>query len=195
MSLRETILTESRSMMIREGFANLSMRKIATEVGVTATSIYLHFKNKEDLLYALMDESISELNNKLQQAAESGSDPLESLDAVARTYIEFGLAHPQEYEMVFLVRAEELPRYPKDKFREARRGYEILASLIDDGVKAGLLEDDDSLTSAYTIWAQMHGVVSVILNRRLDTRIGQKDFINNSIEHIIQGFLARRTPV
>lgn len=195
MSLRETILTESRSMMIREGFANLSMRKIATEVGVTATSIYLHFKNKEDLLYALMDESISELNNKLQLAAESGSDPLESLEAVARTYIEFGLAHPQEYEMVFLVRAEELPRYPKDKFREARRGYEILASLIDDGVKAGLLEDDDSLTSAYTIWAQMHGVVSVILNRRLDTRIGQKDFINNSIEHIIQGFLARRTPV
>jgi AcrR family transcriptional regulator len=195
MSLRETILTESRSMMIREGFANLSMRKIATEVGVTATSIYLHFKNKEDLLYALMDESITDLNNNLQLAAESGSDPLESLEAVARTYIEFGLAHPQEYEMVFLVRAEELPRYPKDKFREARRGYEILASLIRDGIEAGLLDDDDPLTSAYTIWAQMHGVVSVILNRRLDTRIKQKDFINNSIEHIIQGFLARRTPV
>jgi hypothetical protein len=53
------------------------------------------------------------------------------------------------------------------------------------------MEEEDPLTAAYSIWAQLHGVISVVLNQRLDNRINKEHFIEKSIQHIIEGFLVR----
>ena len=52
---------------------------------------------------------------------------------------------------------------------------------------------DQPLISAYSIWAQLHGIIDVVLNKRLDSRIEQSKFIKESIDQIIQGFLIRIT--
>lgn len=59
--LRRQILDESRSMLLEVGFDRMSMRKIATSVGCSATSIYIYFKNKDDLLHALIEEGFDML--------------------------------------------------------------------------------------------------------------------------------------
>ena len=82
---------------------------------------------------------------------------------------------------------------PKEKFRKARRGYALLESVIMDGIKEGLMELDKPMIAAYTIWAQLHGVVSVVFNQRLDSRIDRDEFIEESVEQIMQGFLIRIT--
>lgn len=194
MSLRNQILEVSRSLLIEDGFSNLSMRKIAREIDVSATSIYLHFKNKDHLLLTLIEESVEELNRKILQLAESDADPLEKISRIARGYVKFGLTQPQIYEVIFMLRPEEMPRYPKEKFRKARRGYEVLANVIRQGVETNEIVEEDPLMSAYTIWAQLHGVISVIMNRRLDTRIAEDEFIDHAIEHIVEGFLVSKSP-
>jgi hypothetical protein len=69
-----------------------------------------------------------------------------------------------------------------------------LTDTIQEGVERNILEESDPRTAAYTIWAQLHGVMSVVLSKRLDTRINQHEFIEQAISHILQGFHMRTTP-
>ncbi|MEX2463799.1 MAG: TetR/AcrR family transcriptional regulator, partial [Balneolaceae bacterium] len=88
----------------------------------------------------------------------------------------------------------EMPKYPKEKFRDIRSTYELLSEIISEGNRNSFIDVEDSLISAYTLWAQIHGVVTVILNKRLDTRIPQEQFIDQAIDHIINGFIIQKTP-
>lgn len=195
MSLREEILNVSKQLLIKEGFSNMSMRKIAGLANVSATSIYLHFKNKDDLLLALIEQSIENLKEALMEVVDASKGFLPQLEDLARAYVRFALEHPQEYEIIYLVRPEEMPTYPKEKFGNVRSAYELLAGIMAEARQKDYIRVDDSLISAYTLWAQLHGVVSVILSKRLDTRIPKDQFIDQAIDHIIQGFIIQKTPV
>ncbi len=194
MSLREEILEASKDILIKDGFGKMSMRRIARRADVTATSIYLYFKNKDDLLLTLIQESIDDLKAALEDVIDPSKDFIQQLEDMARVYIRFALNHPKEYEIIYMVRPEEMPKYPREKFNEVRSAYELLADIIDRGRKENLIEVDDPLISAYTIWAQIHGVVSVIINKRLDTRIPYDKFIDQAVDHIIKGFIIHKTP-
>ena len=195
MSLREEILEVSKEILIEDGFSKMSMRKIAKRADITATSIYLHFKNKDDLLLALIEESIKNLKSALINVIDPSKDLIRQLEDLADTYIDYALKHPQEYQVIYMVRPEEMPKYPKEKFKNIRSTYELLADIISEGKKNDLIDVESSLISAYTLWAQLHGVVSVILNKRLDTRIPRDQFIEQAVENIIQGFISQKKPV
>jgi AcrR family transcriptional regulator len=195
MSLRDEILTVSKDLLIEDGFGKLSMRKIAKRANVTATSIYLHFENKDDLLLTLVQESIESLKKVLLNVIDDSLDAFTQLHKLAKAYIQYAIDHPKKYEIIYMVRPEEMPKYPKEKFREVRSVYELLADIIHRGKLDGKLDVDNHLTSAYSVWAQLHGVVSVILNKRLDTRIPQNQFIDQSVNHIMQGFKVQHTAV
>lgn len=195
MSLRENILKVSKTLLIKDGFGKLSMRKIAKKADVTATSIYLHFENKDELLLALIDDSIDKLKNTLSGAIDPSKDLITQLEDLARVYIQFAIENPQEYEVIYMVRPEEMPKYPKENFNKIRSSFSLMAEIISKGKDENLLEVDDPKISAYSIWAQLHGVVSVILNKRLDTRIPRKTFINQSIDHILQGIINQKASV
>jgi len=193
MSLREEILEVSKELLIKEGFSKLSMRRIAERADVSATSIYLYFQNKDDLLLALIEESIENLKVSLMEVVDASKGFLMQLEDMARAYIEYALNHPQEYEIIYMVRPEEMPKYPKEKFMNIRSAYELLADIIREGHDQEQIDVEDALINAYTLWAQLHGVVSVILNKRLDTRIPQQQFIEQALENIIRGFVMQKT--
>lgn len=191
--LRDQILDISRHMLFEDGYTSLSMRKIAKKANVSATSIYLYFENKDHLLHTLIEESVEDLSHFIESRALDVTDNIERFKKIVESYVDFGLQNPEKYEIIYKVRPESMARYPKEKFRKARRAYELLVKTIEDGVKAGDMEVEKPLVAAYSIWAQLHGVVSVVLNKRLDSRIDQKQFIEDSIEHVVQGFLVRTT--
>ncbi len=191
--LRDQILDISRHLLFEEGYRSLSMRKIAKQADVTATSIYLYFENKDHLLHTLIEESVEELSQFIESKALSKPDSIERFKTIIESYVEFGISHPEKYEIIYKVSSDAMSRYPKEKFRKARRCYELLVKTIEEGVSKGLMEVDDPLVAAYSIWAQLHGVVSVVLNGRLDSRINQEQFIDDSIELVVQGFLVRTT--
>ncbi|MDX1591793.1 MAG: TetR/AcrR family transcriptional regulator [Balneolaceae bacterium] len=194
MSLRQEIIIVSKELLLKGGFAQLSMRKIAKKAGVTATSIYLYFKNKDELLLALVEESIEKLTAVLKDALDPSAGPVEQLEKLAAAYVQYALDNPQEYEIIYMVRPEEMPKYPREKFQHVREIYELIASIIQSGNEQHVLDVDDPMISAYTIWAQLHGVVSVVLSRRLDTRIPKQPFLKHAIDQIIHGFIIQRTP-
>ncbi|MCC5907166.1 MAG: TetR/AcrR family transcriptional regulator [Balneolaceae bacterium] len=194
MSLREEILDATKDLLLEYGFSKLSMRKIAGRVNVTATSIYLYFKNKDDLLLALIEESIENLKKALSDAAGESKGVMQQLRSVSMAYINYALEHPREYEIIFMVRPEEMPTYPKEKFRQIRSGYTLLAEVLEKGKEEQQFETDDSLLAAYAMWSQLHGVVSVIINKRLDAKVSTEEFIGQAVDQIIQGFISKKIP-
>ncbi len=189
--LREKILNISRHLLYNDGHTSLSMRGIAKEVGVSATSIYLHFDNKDHLLHTLIEESVEALSASIEERVDEQSDIITRFESIIKGYTDFALNHPEKYQIIYMVKSDAMARYPKEKFRRARRCYELLVKVIESGVQEELMEEDDPLTAAYSIWAQLHGVISVVLNQRLDSRINKEHFIEESIQHIVEGFLVR----
>lgn len=191
--LRDQILDISRHLLFEEGYKSLSMRKIAKHADVTATSIYLYFENKDHLLHTLIEESVENLSRFIESKALPKTDNIERFKAIIESYVEFGISNPEMYEIIYKVRPDAMSRYPKEKFRKARRCYELLVETIEESVSKGLMEVEKPVVAAYSIWAQLHGIVSVVLNKRLDSRINQQQFLEDSIELVVQGFLVRTT--
>lgn len=186
--LKCQIIDAARELLLSEGYRNLSLRKIARSIGVSATSIYLHFDNKDNLVHALIDEAIVALNMRLEESVQSVSDPIGQLKHLAYAYVQFALQHPRQYQIIYLVSSDEMARYPKEKFRKARKGYKTVRNVLLEGKEAGLMKEHKPDIAAYTFWAQMHGVMSVVLSRRLDAQIDQDEFIDEAIDHIIGGY-------
>lgn len=192
LSLRDKLLKISRRLLLAEGYRALSMRKIAAEAGVSATSIYLHFSNKDDLIHTLIEEAVDELTQTIEREVSEKQGCISRFKAAVQSYVNFALENPEKYEIIYLVQPDGMARYPKEKFRKIRHSYELLTGVISECVEQGLMELENPVMAAYSIWAQLHGIVSVVLNRRLDSRIDEENFIQESIELITHGFLLKQ---
>ncbi len=190
-TLKDRILETTRELLLRDGYRSISLRKIAGKIGVSATSIYLHFESKDDLIHTLMEQAIDRLNDQLEEKVNTKKDPIQKLEDLARAYVRFALDNPREYQVIFLFSSDEMTRYPVEKFRKARRGYELVHLVLEEGASQELIDEEQPRLAAYTFWAQLHGVMSVVLSKRLDSRIDQKEFIEQAIAHIIHGYQLR----
>lgn len=187
--LRRLILDTTRHLLVQEGYQNLSMRKIARAIDYSATSIYLHFDNKDALLHALIDEGMSRLYETLKQVcARHPQNCVDRLEALCRRFIQFGLDNPEYYEIMFLLHPERMERYPAEKYRRARRNLDVIAETLAAGSDEEVFAVEDPRVAASTVWASLHGAVSLLLAERLDIRIGAEAFIESTIEQTIRGF-------
>ena len=186
--LRQIILDQARTMMVSEGFGSLSMRKIASRAGYSATSIYLHFKNKDDLLHALMDEGFEKLYQLISSEIEDIADPAEKIERVCRSYIRFGLEQPEYYEIMFLMHPEEMKRYPPEKYRKARRTIYVLKDILEEGGLTNGASHSRPDLEAYSIWSSVHGAIAAIHAGRLDNRIDRDEFLESVINGIVNRY-------
>lgn len=185
-TLEQAILDETRRVLLSEGHTQLSMRRIASAVGCTATSIYLYFNNKDALIHALIDEGMEKLYGELQAAVEGVDDPAERLERLCRTYVGFGLENAEYYEVMFMLHPKQMERYPAEKYRKARRNLDIFG----EAMAAILGEQEgarrDLKIAATVIWSSLHGTVSLQIAQRTDVSIPQADLIEEAVRHAMQ---------
>ncbi|MFL9907029.1 TetR/AcrR family transcriptional regulator [Paraburkholderia sp. RL17-337-BIB-A] len=100
-ALRERILDAARRIVMREGFAALSMRKIADAIEYSPATLYLHFASRDEIAQALCAEGYAQLLETFVPLAQI-TDPAERLRALGRAYVAFGVAHPETYRLIFM---------------------------------------------------------------------------------------------
>jgi AcrR family transcriptional regulator len=100
-ALRERILDAARRIVVREGFAALSMRKIADAIEYSPATLYLYFASRDEIARALCTEGYAQLLATFEPLAQI-ADPAERLKAMAHAYVGFGVAHPQTYRLIFM---------------------------------------------------------------------------------------------
>ena len=187
--LRRAILDQTRRLLVTEGYERLSMRKIAGAVGCSATSIYLHFDNKDALTHALIGEGMERLGEALDASDPGGAAPAR-LRALGHAYVRFGLDNPEYYEVMFQLHPERMARYPAADYRRARRNIERFAEVLGEGGDAGSLAPSPTPdVSAHVLWTAMHGLVSLLLAQRVDVRLAGDAFVDAAIEQALSGVL------
>ena len=180
--LRAATLDTTRTLLVRDGFDNLSMRKIARQVGCSVSSIYEHFAGTDQLVHALIDEGFQRWYDVVVQAAEAPGTPLRRLELHCRRYVEFGLQNPEFYEIMYLHHPRFTERFPRELFRRATRSMDVLTALVREVAPGAFASAAEARIHAHVVWAILHGVVSTIIARRLDTRIDQGAYVDSSIQ-------------
>src|ERR1700746_357035 len=99
--LRQQILDTARAMFAAEGYEAVTMRKIAEAIEYSPTAIYLYFKDKDQLINELCHADFRALAQEFQKIARV-ADPIERLKRTGLTYIEFGIAYPNHYRLMFM---------------------------------------------------------------------------------------------
>src|ERR1700738_4348258 len=122
--LRAEILEAAERLLIATGDESaLSIRAIAKAVGVTPPSIYLHFADRNELVYALVEHQFAHLDEAMQVAAAGVEDPLDRVAARGRAYIDFGLANPEHYRLLMMGRPDSTPERFLDERLESTSAF------------------------------------------------------------------------
>ena len=165
------------------------MRKIASSVGCSATSIYLHFENKDALTHTLISEGMDTLFAALAAAGEGIDAPAERLAALCRAYVRFGLENPEYYEVMFQLHPERMARYPAEDYRRARRNVELFGETLAAGEAAGAFSGPNPPEVASAVlWTSLHGLVSLHLARRVDVRLAGDELVEAAVRQALAAF-------
>ncbi|HEV8578431.1 MAG TPA: TetR/AcrR family transcriptional regulator [Thermoanaerobaculia bacterium] len=177
--IREKILDAARELFATQGYEAVTMRKIAEGIEYSPTAIYFHFKDKETVLRALCEADFLALAGEFREIAKI-ADPVERLRATGLAYADFGLSHPNHYRLMFMTPHP----YSKEEEMELHKGnpeedaYAFLKGIVTEAIADGRLrpELDDPELVAQTMWAGMHGVISLQCAKAEDPWVEWRDF-------------------
>lgn len=184
--LRREILDAAREMFVADGYQNVSMRKIADKIGYSATTIYLHFKDKNDLLHQICEESFAQLARNISSIQQLSANSMDKLRMGLREYINFGLRHPSHYEVIFIMplKSEIEADY---EMSQGKVAFETLCSSVNDCIKDNLLKNNDVELISQTLWAGIHGITSLLITHSGFPFVEREKLIDNVIETLISG--------
>jgi len=167
-ALRAQILAAARQLLQEEDFRNLSLRRIAERIEYSPTTIYLHFKDKNDLVLELIMEGFEALRQRMLKAYRS--DPIESLRQRALEYLAFGSEEPQFYRLMFQLEDMELNALCQSQPERVSQGcFQLLLESVAQLRTQGLLALPYSdILCAHLLWGNLHGCMSLILGNLLE---------------------------
>jgi AcrR family transcriptional regulator len=168
---RGEILAAATELFAAAGYGRVTTRALADRVGLSQTGLYVYFRTKEEILRAICDQTHDALTAAFDAAMAAALSPQEALRRLIRSYIDFGLAHPAEYQLTFTVSPDALAPIEKDPSRPfdaqepgARcflRFRDHLLRLHEAGVMIGF----EPMTAVQLLWFAGHGAVSLLLSR------------------------------
>jgi AcrR family transcriptional regulator len=187
--LRREILTAARTMFADEGFEAVTMRKLAARIEYSPTAIYLHFKDKHAVLEAVCEETFGLLAERLGKLAAKGLPPVEFLREGLRIYVQFGLQHPSDYTLTFSMRSGKDEADPEGFAASAGfRAFDYLRLALRGCIEAGDLPDLDVDVAAQSLWAAMHGIVSLLIaHGGLFPFVSRKKLVEHTLDTMIAG--------
>jgi len=161
--LRDDIIDAASRLLEDPAGPPLSLRAVAREVGVAATSVYLHFDDVDSLVRAVASRRFTDLIRAQDAARADLDDPCDRLRAACLMYCEFGLAHPGHYQVTFTnplpvgdgVSWEQMP---------GQKAWEHFVEGVAPCI--GRTPDDpEAARTALLLWQQLHGTVSLRISR------------------------------
>jgi AcrR family transcriptional regulator len=191
---RTKIMDAARDLFAREGYEAVSMRRIAEAIEYSATAIYVHFKDKQDLLLEICRADFGAFGHMLAEL-QAVADPVERIRRMGHAYVRFGVQHPNHYRLMFMTKVD----YPKGAVETDANhgnvdadGYALLKlscqQAIDQGRVRREYADADLLAQAF--WAAVHGITSLQITKAKDpwiTWVGLEPLAAAVIDAVLRG--------
>ncbi len=186
---RSEILAAAERIFVEHGYEGATIRKIADEVGLSSTALYMHFADKGEMLQEICRQAFEALLEANNRAVEQSGPAEERLRRMMRAYVDFGFDNPNAYRLVYMTRPAELNEGPQSAAREL--GTELFRSfeqVVEELEAAGRLRLD-ARTAAQALWAGGHGVVSLMISKPYFDWVDREALTTAMMEGLLAGFL------
>lgn len=154
--LRATLLATAIRMLAEpQAVAVPSLRSIARACDVAPSAVYWHFPSEADLRSAVLDASYADMVEAVERALDTRPTDSDALAVAGNAYIDWGLAHPGAYQLLF-ESGDALPETRAEHGPRLQRRIVELAAAVDPGAP---------FSAALLLWSAWHGIVSLRLHK------------------------------
>lgn len=166
--LRALILKAAMKLFLEQGVERTTIRNIADEIEYSPGTVYVYFKDKDEILSGLHTMGFQALKSQFMPLMQVG-DPMERLKALGKVYIEYSNENPEMYRLMFSMRAPIafLEKIKEDEWDEGKATFNILKSTVSECSEQGHFKGHDVEALTYMIWGTVHGICDFNCNGRI----------------------------
>lgn len=166
-NLKALILEGAHKLFLEKGIERTTMRNIADEIEYSVGTVYVYFKDKNDILHHLHSQGFTQLGGEMR-VLFNVSDPMERLKALGRVYIKFALDNPGMYNLMFTMKApiEVIEQKEEDEWNEGKLTFDVLSNTVNHCMEAGHFKGHDLQPLSYMIWSTTHGMCALYISER-----------------------------
>lgn len=171
-------------LIYEHGYEALTLRRLAADVGILSGSLYNHIKTKQDLLFTLVRDHMTDLLANLDQALAGQDDPADALAAFVRLHVTY---HMERRYEVYIANSELRSLEPANRAAivAMRQAYETrLIEILDRGVASGRFRVADTRIGAFAIIAMLTGICTWY---RPDGALGPEEIVRLHTDLVMQG--------
>lgn len=194
--VKDQILDAARKLFVREGYESVSMRKIADQIEYSPATIYTYFKDKDEILDSLCEETFLKLHRERLAAIHlAKGDPLEDLRLGMETYVRFGIEHPDHYIVTFVLKAAPYEQPGHGESRKAKAGSQCfgdMRNLVRRCMEEGKLKQADPEETTQAMWAGIHGLTTLLIAMTGFPFVERERLIKRTLEILIRGVSVER---
>ena len=188
---REEILETALRLFSERGVSDVSTRDIAGMVGISQPALYAYFQSRDDLLAELSERAFEELEQRMRALPEDAVTDRNALLRVCRVYIDFGLERPAAYRVAFMLEKRKSDdEVPDPRLLAAGLttfdGFQMRLARL---VELGLTRPGDPRLLAQSLWAGLHGLVSLLLARGDFPWVERETLIARHLDLLVDGVL------
>ena len=176
------------TILSQEGMQGLSTRKVAAAIGYTVGTLYLVFKNLDELILHVNAAALDELREVMQAELAGDNDPQAQLQAMAHAYLRFARAHFARWSLLFSHRMPEGEALPEWFHTKVRDLFALVAQplrQINPTLNAHAYQQ-----ATHVLWSSVHGVCELGLNDKLALggEIQAEHLIDVLVKNYLKGF-------
>jgi AcrR family transcriptional regulator len=189
---RAEILAAAERVFVTHGYDGSTVRRIADEVGLSPTALYMHFPDKHSMLMELGAGALDRMIAGATAIAETADDPREKIRAVLRAHIRFGLKNKTAYHLVFTEGARDIAQDKGITREKAGEYYRVLPDLVARLARDGRVKGSVHGVSQ-TLWAGCHGLVTYLINMPAFGWVEVDELINLMVDGLVDGLIPNET--
>jgi len=183
----EKIAMAARELLDKHGVDGVTMRRVATAVGITPMALYRHYPNRDGLLKALADAGFVELSERLSKLRLTG-DIERQLMKVLDVFLDYAFDNPRLFELMFLTKREGARQYPEDFKAGKSPTANVSADVLARGMETGHFAKDDVWEIVFETGALLQGLVMLYLGGRMAMSAAQfRAFCHRSFGRYMNG--------
>ena len=164
--VRNVLLQQAENILIDEGPAGLSLRRLARLTGVSEAAPYRHFDGKDGILAAVAIAAFERFAEQLETAAASTENHEERIMALGVAYVQFAVENPQHFRLIFGRERPPLDQYPE--LRDAAdNAFDVLqraVTSVDRKAEMTLAEAASAYNRALAAWSRAHGIAMLVID-------------------------------
>jgi AcrR family transcriptional regulator len=177
--MRSLILEAALNLFHHKGYENITLRQIAQKIEYSPATIYLYFKDKDEIFFELHNEGFDKLY-QIQLSLSSIIDPIKRLHKHSEEYIRFALENPEYYDIMFIMRCTALKIKEKKVWEAGGRSYQYLKQNVQECINNGYFKDIHPEVATFTMWSFVHGIASLCIRGR--SNMIPKEFLDKIID-------------